>query len=57
MHLATGTNNEFLMPAGGELFERILEKGSYTESDAAMLVKQLISAISYLHEEVDIVHR
>ena len=27
---------------GGELFDRIVEKGSYTEKDAADLIKQVI---------------
>jgi serine/threonine protein kinase len=38
------------------LFERILEKGSYTEQDAATVVKQLLLAIQYLHS-MNIVHR
>jgi calcium/calmodulin-dependent protein kinase I len=46
-----------VLATGGELFERILAKGSYTEADAATLVKQLIKALIYLHDEVDIVHR
>lgn len=41
---------------GGELFDRILEKGYYTERDAAKLVKDILSAVSYLHEN-GIVHR
>jgi calcium/calmodulin-dependent protein kinase I len=45
------------LATGGELFERILAKGSYTEKDAAILVRQLISALTYLHDDVDIVHR
>ena len=45
------------LATGGELFERILARGSYTEVDAAKLIKQLLDAIEYLHDEVDIVHR
>jgi serine/threonine protein kinase len=41
---------------GGELFERILAKGSYTEQDAAALISQVLDAINYLHE-MNIVHR
>eukprot|EP01099_Mayorella_cantabrigiensis_P008832 TRINITY_DN872_c0_g1_i1.p1 TRINITY_DN872_c0_g1~~TRINITY_DN872_c0_g1_i1.p1 ORF type:complete len:322 (+),score=86.21 TRINITY_DN872_c0_g1_i1:63-968(+) len=41
---------------GGELFDKIVEKGSYTESDAAQLVFKIISAVQYLHE-TGIVHR
>ncbi|KAI8928586.1 kinase-like domain-containing protein [Entophlyctis helioformis] len=44
------------LASGGELFDRILAKGSYTEKDAASIVKQLISALAYLHEH-NIVHR
>ncbi|XP_023326569.1 calcium/calmodulin-dependent protein kinase type 1 [Eurytemora carolleeae] len=41
---------------GGELFDRIVEKGSYTEKDAADLIRQVLSAVSYMHEE-GVVHR
>ena len=41
---------------GGELFDRIVEKGFYSEKDAADALAQLASAISYLHER-GIVHR
>jgi len=41
---------------GGELFDKIVEKGSYTEADAAHLVHKIISAVLYLHES-GIVHR
>ncbi|KJE92873.1 calcium/calmodulin-dependent protein kinase I [Capsaspora owczarzaki ATCC 30864] len=41
---------------GGELFDRILEKGYYTERDAAKLVKDILSAVQYLHS-AGIVHR
>jgi calcium/calmodulin-dependent protein kinase I len=41
---------------GGELFDRIVSRGSYTERDAAGLVKKLIEAIAYLHTR-GIVHR
>ncbi|KAJ1542518.1 hypothetical protein HK405_009926, partial [Cladochytrium tenue] len=37
------------LATGGELFDRIVEKGSYTERDAAVIVKQLVDAIDYLH--------
>ncbi|XP_028261995.1 calcium/calmodulin-dependent protein kinase type 1D-like [Parambassis ranga] len=42
--------------SGGELFDRILEKGVYTEKDAARVIKQVLQAVSYLHEN-SIVHR
>eukprot|EP00096_Caligus_rogercresseyi_P006329 TRINITY_DN2268_c0_g1_i2.p1 TRINITY_DN2268_c0_g1~~TRINITY_DN2268_c0_g1_i2.p1 ORF type:complete len:365 (-),score=68.03 TRINITY_DN2268_c0_g1_i2:1070-2164(-) len=41
---------------GGELFDRIVEKGSYTEKDAADLIKQVLSAVDYMHTE-GVVHR
>jgi len=41
---------------GGELFDRIVEKGSYTEKDAADLIKQVLSAVNYMHES-GVVHR
>jgi len=41
---------------GGELFDKIVEKGSYTESEASTLVKKIVSAVEYLHS-IDIVHR
>lgn len=42
--------------SGGELFDRIVEKGSYTEKDAADLIKQILEAVSYMHEQ-GVVHR
>ncbi|XP_039366432.1 calcium/calmodulin-dependent protein kinase type 1B isoform X4 [Mauremys reevesii] len=41
---------------GGELFDRILERGHYTERDASRLLRQLLEALSYLHQ-LGIVHR
>ncbi|CAH3112916.1 unnamed protein product [Pocillopora meandrina] len=41
---------------GGELFDRIVEKGSYTEQDASDLIKQILEAVDYLHGQ-GIVHR
>ena len=41
---------------GGELFDRIVEKGSYTEKDAADPIKQVLSAVAYMHSE-GVVHR
>ena len=34
---------------GGELFDRIVAKGFYTESDAQKVMKQILQAIAYLH--------
>jgi len=41
---------------GGELFDKIVEQGSYSERDAALLVSKMVSAIEYLHQR-GIVHR
>ncbi|XP_046862647.1 calcium/calmodulin-dependent protein kinase type IV-like [Xenia sp. Carnegie-2017] len=41
---------------GGELFERVVERGCYTEKDAAVALQELCNAIAYLHEN-DVVHR
>ncbi|XP_077458662.1 calcium/calmodulin-dependent protein kinase type 1D-like [Stigmatopora argus] len=42
--------------SGGELFDRILDKGVFTEKDASMVIKQVLEAVGYLHEN-GIVHR
>uniref|UniRef100_H3AT43 Calcium/calmodulin-dependent protein kinase type IV n=1 Tax=Latimeria chalumnae TaxID=7897 RepID=H3AT43_LATCH len=41
---------------GGELFDRIVETGYYSEKDAAHVVKQILEAVAYLHEN-GVVHR
>jgi len=41
---------------GGELFERIVKKGIYTEKDASILMKKMISALDYMHSK-GIMHR
>ncbi|CAG2106582.1 unnamed protein product [Medioppia subpectinata] len=41
---------------GGELFDRIVEKGSYTEKDASHLIRQILGAVDYMHS-CGVVHR
>jgi len=41
---------------GGELFDKIVEKGQYSERDASVIVKNLLSAVEYLHS-ANIAHR
>jgi len=42
--------------SGGELFDRIIAKGHYSEKDAAHLLHEVVVAIGYLHEQ-GVVHR
>lgn len=41
---------------GGELFERITNRGHYSEKDAAAAVKEMLDAVKYLHGK-GIIHR
>jgi len=41
---------------GGELFYKIVEKGNYSEKDAASIVAQIIRGVDYLHDQ-GICHR
>jgi len=41
---------------GGELFDQIVERGSYSEHDAAALVRQILEGIDYMHKH-GVVHR
>lgn len=41
---------------GGELFDRIVAKGSFSEKEAAEVIKTVVTAIKYLHG-IKIVHR
>lgn len=41
---------------GGELFDRIVSKNSYTEKEARDLIKTLLQTLAYMHE-TNVVHR
>lgn len=39
------------LASGGELFQQLLQKGSYTEKDASSLVRQMLQGLAYLHDQ------
>lgn len=52
-------NNLYLvctLCTGGELFDRLCAKGSYTEQDACGIVRSTLQGLEYLHSK-GIVHR
>ncbi|CAG9985136.1 unnamed protein product [Clonostachys byssicola] len=44
------------LATGGEVFERIYKQGKFTEKDASQLIRQVLDAVNYLHQN-KIVHR
>ena len=40
---------------GGELFDRLVQKGAHSEHDAACLIREVTDALAYLHGN-DVVH-
>ncbi|XP_061591160.1 calcium/calmodulin-dependent protein kinase IGb [Cololabis saira] len=42
--------------SGGELFDRILDRGMYSEKDASRVIQQVLQAVNYLHQN-GVVHR
>lgn len=38
------------LASGGELFQQLLKKGTYTEKDASNLTRQMLEGLQYLHE-------
>merc|ERR1740124_1029158 len=43
--------------AGGDLFDRIVERGRYSEREARRVMRRMLSAVHYLHQTRGIVHR
>lgn len=44
------------LASGGELFDRIMQDGKFTEEDAVSLIVQILKAVEYLHSQ-NIIHR
>ena len=42
--------------SGGELFDKIAEEQYFSETDAAKIIKQILSSVNYCHQR-KIVHR
>jgi len=52
-------NREFLVlefMSGGELFDRIMAKSTFTEGEAKRVIKPIVDAVRYLHD-LQVVHR
>jgi len=41
---------------GGELFDKIVLKGNYSEDDASKVIKRVLQAVAYCHSK-NILHR
>jgi len=44
------------LATGGELFDQIISKGTYSEKDAANIIRQILEAVAYMHSN-GIAHR
>ncbi|QSL64177.1 hypothetical protein MERGE_000332 [Pneumocystis wakefieldiae] len=44
------------LATGGELFDRICQYGKFSEKDAVVIIKEILDALSYIHDN-QIVHR
>lgn len=42
---------------GGDLFDRIVRKGRYSELESRRVMRRMLAALHYLHQQRDIVHR
>ncbi|XP_072512618.1 calcium/calmodulin-dependent protein kinase type 1G-like [Salminus brasiliensis] len=42
--------------SGGELFDRLLDRGMFSEKDASLVIRQVLEGVNYLHQN-GIVHR
>lgn len=42
--------------SGGELFEKIVQKGSYSEADSSKILKQILLGLMEIHSK-NIIHR
>ena len=49
-------SSRFHSVEGGELFDYIVDRGGYAESNAAYIIKQLVSAAQYMHQS-GVAHR
>lgn len=44
------------MASGGEMYERIVSKGCFSEHEARQALRMLLSGLSYLHD-LNVTHR
>lgn len=40
------------MASGGELFDRLITRGKYTETHASVLIREVAEALAYIHQQV-----
>jgi protein serine kinase H len=44
------------MACGGEMYERVVSKGRYSEAEARLALRMLLNGLSYLHS-IHVTHR